>query len=332
MLHFARWKVILVLLISLGGIIFALPNLFPASTLSKLPDWIPHRQVNLGLDLQGGAHLLYEMDEKELVEDWLKTIRGDVRDVLRKEKIGYRGIAISVKDKAVIVRLRPDADAEKALKELQTLVQPIGGNAFTSVTGIIGNTLEVTKVDDHTIRVAITDAGLAQRISAAIESSIETVRRRIDAFGTTEPTIQRQGRNRILVQVPGIKDVARLKGLVGETGKLEFKLVDPTTTAQQAIQTKRIPPGSEIVPSVDGFADAYLVKARPILTGENLVDAHPAFDQRTNEPIVTFRFDAAGARRFGRVTSQNVGRPFAIILDGKVISAPVIREPILGGT
>jgi len=332
MLYFAKWKVILVLLISVSGVFFAIPNLIPAKALSHISDWIPHRQVNLGLDLQGGAHLLYQMDEKELIQDWLKNVRGDVRDALRKEKIGYRGLPISVANKTITVRLRPDADAEKALTRLRQLIEPVGGNVFTSVSGVAGNTLEVTRGENNTIHVTLTDAGLDQRISSAIESSIETVRRRIDAFGTTEPVIQRQGRNRILVQVPGIKDVSRLKSLVGETGKLEFKLVDPTITVQQAIATKRIPAGSEIVPSTDGYADSYLLKSRAMVTGENLTDSQAGFDQQTNEPIVTFRFDAAGGRRFGRVTSQNVGRPFAIVLDNKIISAPVIREPILGGS
>ncbi len=332
MLHFAKWKIILVLLVSTAGVLFALPNVLPRAALSAIPDWIPHKQINLGLDLQGGAHLLYEMDEKELVQDWLKDVRGDVRDSLRKERIGYTGgLPISIANRSVTVRLRSEADADKALRVLRDVSEPIGGNVFTSVTGTVGQTLDVTR-DGGVITLTLTEQGLIQRISSAIESSIETVRRRIDAFGTTEPTIQRQGRDRILVQVPGVKDVSRLKALVGETGKLEFKLVDPTITARQAEETGRVPAGSEIVASDDGYVDAYVLKSRAMVTGENLVDAQPAFDQRTNEPIVTFRFDSAGGRRFGRVTQENVGRPFAIILDAKVISAPVIREPILGGT
>ncbi|MFQ5626932.1 MAG: protein translocase subunit SecD, partial [Methyloligellaceae bacterium] len=228
------------------------------------------------------------------------------------------------------VRIRDQANFDKALTRLRDISVPLSsGLAFT---GQQGRTLDVTRGDGGQVLLKITDQGLFQRVGSAIEASIETVRRRIDAFGTTEPTIQRQGRDRILVQVPGIKDVSRLKALVGETGKLEFRLVDTTSNVEQAQRSGRPPPGTELVPSEDGFSSVYLLKSRAIVSGESLVDAQPGFDQRTNEPVVTFRFDTAGARRFGRVTQSNVGRPFAIVLDNKVISAPVIREPILGGT
>ncbi len=329
MLHFDPWKIILILVIAVGGVIFAAPNLFSAKTLDGLPGWIPHKQINLGLDLQGGAHLLYEMDRKELVEDWLKTIRGDVRDALRVEHIGYRGISASVANRSVQVRIRDQAQFDQALKKLRELDQSVGGSVFT---GASVNTLNVTDRGDGVIALNITERGLEHRIGSAIEASIETVRRRIDAFGTTEPTIQRQGLDRILVQVPGIDDVSRLKQMVGKTGKLEFKLVDPSTTCQEAKDTGRKPPGTEIVESSDRYVSCYLLQSRAMVTGENLVDAQPSFDQRTNEPIVTFRFDSAGAKRFARVTQANVNHPFAIVLDNKVISAPVIREPILSGS
>jgi protein-export membrane protein SecD len=331
MLHFARWKIILVLFISLSGLVLALPNLFSAKSLQALPGWIPHKQINLGLDLQGGAHLLYQMDEQELVQDWLKNIRGDVRDVLRKERIGFKGgVRVSKPNRSVSVRISDEANYDKAFTLLRDISVPLSGTL--AFTGQQGNTLDISRGDGGQISLTITEQGLFQRIGSAIEASIETVRRRIDAFGTTEPTIQRQGRDRILVQVPGIKDVSRLKTLVGETGKLEFRMVDTTSDVGQAIRTGRAPPGTELVPSEDGFTTAYLLKSRALVTGENLVDSQPGFDSQTNEPVVTFRFDTAGARRFGRATQVNVGRPFAIVLDNKVISAPVIREPILGGT
>lgn len=329
MLHFARWKIILVLLVSLGGILAALPNVFSSKSLEALPGWLPHNQINLGLDLQGGAHLLYQMDEKELVQDWLKDIRGEARDILRREKIGNTA-RIAAANKSVVVRLRKEEDSERAMTALRELSVPLtGGLVFGAQQG---NNIDLRRGDGGQITLAITDRGLFQRIGSAIEASIETVRRRIDAFGTTEPTIQRQGRDRILVQVPGVKDVARLKSLVGETGKLEFKMVDTQSDVQQAQQTGRAPVGRELAASEDGFSSAYLLHSRAMVTGESLVDAQPGFDQRTNEPVVTFRFDTAGARRFGKATQENVGRPFAIVLDHKVISAPVIREPILGGT
>jgi protein-export membrane protein SecD len=181
---------------------------------------------------------------------------------------------------------------------------------------------------------------MTHRLGSAIQASIETIRRRVDAFGTTEPSIQREGRNRILVQVPGIQDVERLKTLIGKTGKLEFKLVDPSANAVQIAASKQVPPGDELVYGVgapkgspEGTAPIpYVLKSQVLVSGANLVDSQPGFDQRTGEPVVTFRFDAAGATRFGKVTQENVGLPFAIVLDDKVISAPVIREPILGGT
>ncbi|MGD9502723.1 MAG: protein translocase subunit SecD, partial [Methyloceanibacter sp.] len=164
-----------------------------------------------------------------------------------------------------------------------------------------------------------------------VEASIETIRRRVDALGTTEPSIQREGRDRVLVQVPGISDVERLKTLIGETGKLEFKLVDPAADPQQAAATKQAPPGDELAYSNDTPPIPYVLKSQTLLTGESLENATPGFDQNTSEPVVNFKFDAGGAKRFGRVTQENVGLPFAILLDGKVITAPVIREPILGG-
>ena len=329
MLNFPRWKLILIVAVVAAGILYALPNLFSKEALSGIPDWLPHRQVNLGLDLQGGAHLLYQIDEKEMIEDWLKNIRGDVRETLRRARIGYSDLSQDVSKRAVSVRIRDAADMEKAETELKKLAIPIGGDVFG---GVSGNDIEVTREPDDRIVLTVTDPGLAHRLTSAIQASIETIRRRVDAFGTTEPSIQREGRSRVLVQVPGISDVERLKALIGETGQLEFKLVDHTVDAAQAAATKQVPPGDVLVYSNDTPPIPYVLKDQVMVSGENLVDAQPGFDQRTGEPVVTFRFDAAGAKRFGKVTQENVGLPFAIVLDDKVISAPVIREPILGGT
>jgi protein-export membrane protein SecD len=329
MLHFQKWKLILALSIVVAGFLFALPNLFPAATMARLPTWLPHKQVNLGLDLQGGAHLLYQLDEKEMVEDWLNTIRGDVRETLRRARIGYSDLTQDVANRSVSVKIREPADMDKTETELKKLAVPIGGDVFG---GFSGKDLEVAPQPDNRITLTVTDAGLANRMTSAIQASIETIRRRVDAFGTTEPSIQREGRNRVLVQVPGIQDVERLKMLIGETGKLEFKLVDPAVDAIQAAATKQVPPGDELVYSTDTPSIPYVLKEQVLVSGQNLVDAQPGFDSRTGEPVVTFRFDAAGAKRFGKVTQENVGLPFAIVLDNKVISAPVIREPILGGT
>jgi Preprotein translocase subunit SecD len=224
MLIFQRWKLILVLAIVVLGFLFALPNLFSASSLARVPAWIPHKQINLGLDLQGGAHLLYQLDESEMVEDWLNNLRGDVRETLRKARIGYNDLTQNVASRSVSVKMRDPADLDKAYAELRKLAVPVSSNVFS---GFSGYDLTVDRQGDDEITLTVTVAGLTQRMSSAIEASIETIRRRVDAFGTTEPSIQRQGRNRVLVQVPGIQDVERLKKLIGETGKLEFKLVDP---------------------------------------------------------------------------------------------------------
>jgi protein-export membrane protein SecD len=331
MLHFQRWKVILVWGIVLVGFLLALPNLFSPSTLAGLPSWLPHKQVNLGLDLQGGAHLLYQLEEKEVVEDWLKTVRSDARDALRgaKPAIGYTDLAQNSATRSVSVKIRNAADFDKALAALKKLSVSVGGNVFSNFSG---SDLDVEKSGDNEVTLTITDVGLNQRMGAAIQASIETIRRRVDQLGTTEPIIQREGRNRILVQVPGIQDVERLKNLIGETGKLEFKLVDPSADASQVASSKRVPTGDELVYSEETPPVPYVLKDEVLLTGQNLVDAQASFDQRTGEPVVTFRFDAAGAKRFGKITQENVGLPFAVLLDNKVITAPRINEPILGGT
>ena len=329
MLQFQRWKLILVFVVVGAGLIFALPNLFSRATLDRLPSWIPHRQVNLGLDLQGGAHLLYQLDEDEMTDDWLNSFRDDVRETLRKARIPYTDLRQDNKTRTVSVKIREGADFEKAFTELRKLSVPVTG-VFGGISGV--NNVDVTRGPDNTILVKATEAGFTQRMNSAIEASIETIRRRVDAFGTTEPTIQRQGRNRVLVQGPGISDVERLKNLIGETGKLEFKMVDTAADATEAARTKQVPPDDELLYDAANPQIAYVIRRQTLVSGENLVDAQPGFDQQTNEPIVTFRFDAAGAKRFARATQENVGLPFAIILDGKVISAPVIREPILGGS
>ena len=329
MLHFPRWKLILVFVVTLAGILYSLPNLFPAATLAELPRWLPHKQVNLGLDLQGGAHLLYQLDEKDMIEDQLNGIRGDVRETLRRARIGYSDLNQDVTKRSVSVTIRDPAHVQQAQTELNKLATPLGGNLFGNTSS---SDMKVARDGDNRFTLTVTDAGLANRITSAVEASIETIRRRVDALGTTEPSIQREGRNRVLVQVPGVSDVEHLKTLIGETGKLEFKLVDPAADAQQAAATKQVPPGDELAYSNDTPPMPYVLKSQTLLTGENLENATPAFDQNTGEPVVNFKFDSAGAKRFGRVTQENVGLPFAILLDEKVITAPVIREPILGGT
>jgi len=329
MLYFARWKIVLIAVVCVAGIAFTLPNFVSEKTLQGLPDWLPHKQVNLGLDLQGGAHLLLEVELEAVIEERLESLVDAVRTRLRGARIGYRGLG--VEDGAVTLQVRDPADVERAVEEIRALAVPVAVNPLMGLGG--GRDIEVSSDNDR-ILVVLSEDAILQRQQSAMEQSVEIVRRRIDELGTREPTIQRQGGDRILVQVPGLDDPQRLIDILGKTAKMVFRLVDVTTSPQEALRTGRTPPGSEILESdtrrPDGAPETvYLVRKRVMVSGETLTDAQPTFDQ--GQPVVSFRFDTLGARRFGDATAQNVGRPFAIVLDNRVISAPVIREPILGG-
>ncbi|GGF57023.1 protein translocase subunit SecD [Azorhizobium oxalatiphilum] len=324
MLHFSRLKTAVILVITAVGILFAVPNLLPASVLQHLPSWYASSRVTLGLDLQGGSHILLEVDGAALRKERAEQVRDDVRRILREQKIGYTGL--SVRDTTVQLRLRDPNDAQNALTQLRTMVTPITNTVLGGATG--ENDLNVSSGSDGQISVTLTEAGLNARIRSAVDQSIEIIRRRIDQLGTVEPTIQRQGADRILVQVPGLQDPARLKALLGQTAKLSFRMVDQSMSPQQAMDG-RAPADSEVLQGADGVP--YLVEKQIRVSGEDLVDAQPGFDQTTRQPLVSFRFNSNGARRFATTTQDAVGRPFAIVLDNQVISAPVIREPILGG-
>ncbi len=326
MLYFSRWKTIWIWAIVLLGLLFASPNLFSSSFVAGLPDWLPKRQMTLGLDLQGGSHILLQLDRKDLSDERLQTNRDDIRTLLRDAKIGYTGLTGS--GMSVQVRIRDAADLEAAKTALAPLLAPISSGVFSG--GAITE-LTLDEPEPNVLRFTQTDDGIEYRVSSALSQSIEVVGRRVNELGTTEPIIQRQGTDRILVQVPGLQDPQRLKDILGQTAKLSFQMVDQTVPVQEAIQG-RAPAGSSIMYSTDDPPVPYLIESRVIVAGENLVDAQASFDQRTNEPVVSFRFDSKGAQRFGQATQQNVGKLFAIILDDQVISAPQIREPILGGT
>src|SRR5499426_317134 len=304
MLYFSRWKAAAVLLTALIVCLFAVPNFFPERTFQALPKWA-QRQIVLGLDLQGGSHILLEVDANAVRKEKLQSLADDVLRVLREARIPFTGRA--VRGDRVEVRITREADLPQALSKLRELSQPLGG--LLSATG--QRSIEITDGGGGLIQLRPTDAALTERIRQAVEQSIQIVDRRVNELGTVEPSIQRQGVDRILVQVPGLQDPTRLKELLGKTAKLTFRLVD--VTAKEGKQP-------------------YLIKKQVMVSGEDLTDAQPGFDQRTSEPIVTFRFNNNGARRFAQVTQENVGRPFAIVLDNEVISAPVIREPILGGS
>jgi|APFEC2959095171_1045051.scaffolds.fasta_scaffold00002_419 SecD/SecF fusion protein len=326
MLYFSRWKTISIWIVVLAGVLFALPNLFSRSTLDMLPDWLPKRTMTLGLDLQGGSHILLAIDRQDLIDDRLAVARDDIRTLLRDAKIGYTGL--SGTGRSVQVRIREANEVENAKTALIAFTQPVSQNMFG--TGSVTE-MDLDEPEPGLLRYTLTDGGINYRVSTALTQSIEVVGRRVNELGTTEPIIQRQGSDRIVVQVPGLQDPERLKDILGQTAKLTFQMVDQTMSAQDAL-TGRAPVGSSILYSQDDPPIPYLIEDRVIVSGESLVDAQATFDQQTSEAVVSFRFDSKGASRFAQATQQNVGRPFAIILDNQVISAPQIREPILGGS
>ncbi len=326
MLYIPRWKTILIWLTVAVSVVIAMPNFFSNEQLASFPSWVPSKKVTLGLDLQGGSHIMLKIEKADIIKERLETTVGDIRNNLREAGIRYTGL--SGVGQQIQVRIT-DADKIEAAKEaLAPLTQVV------SVGGLTGGTVQeitMTEGEGGLLRFDLTDAGINYRASSALTQSIEVVRRRVDELGTTEPLIQRQGEDRIIVQVPGLTDPQRLKSLLNQTAKLTFHMVDTSMPVEEAING-RPPASSEVLYSMDDPAVPYLVEKRALVSGENLVDAQATFNQQTNEPVVSFRFDSKGAQRFAQATQQNVGRPFAIVLDDQVISAPVIREPIVGGS
>lgn len=304
----------MVLGICLLGLGFLVPNFLSKEAAEALPDYLPHKQISLGLDLQGGVHLLIEVGVDTVIKERAESVRDDVRVTLRKAKILYSGLGL--RGSNVRVTIKDASKVEQAISLLKA------DQASMDV-----------EQNGNSIIISFTEQALNEQKVGAVEQSVEVLRKRIDALGVREPTIIRQGDERILMQVPGIKDPERLKDIIGQTAKMTFHLVDTRRLAPG----RGVPPGSMVVPDAqdknpDGTPYTYMVQKRVMVSGESLVDAQPTFDSRSNEPVVSFRFDISGAKKFGDVTTKNVGVPFAIILDGKVITAPVIREPILGGS
>ena len=323
MLRFSRFKTISVLLLTLASFLYAMPSVLAPETrasieksLSFLPSWIvPHRAIVLGLDLQGGSHVLLEVDTQAVLRAQVNALRDDVRRVLREQRVSLSG-GIGLLPRGVSIRVTDAAERDKLLPELRKLAAPIGN----AVTGTSQPSMDLTTQPDGLIQLTLTDAALNEKIRKSIDQAIEVLRRRVDALGTTEPHIQRQGLDRILVQVPGLQDPRRLKEILGTTAQLEFRLVADPGAAPGDVET---------LPSNEG--GPMPIERRVIVQGEDLVDAQPAFDSRTGEPIVNFKFNIRGGQRFGQVTTEAVGRPLAIVLDKKVISAPRILQPITGG-
>ena len=316
MLHFPLWKKILVLVVCLAGLIYASPNLLPPNLLpgsgvDRLPLGAPGRQINLGLDLRGGSHLLLQVEMATVISDHMAAIIDDLRRPFAREKIQYRNLNAS--DGQIRLQLR---DATKA-----DLARKIVRDQRNNVT--------ITLEESGQMTIALTPEAERDISRLALQQSIEIIRRRVDETGTREPIIQQQGQNRIIVQLPGVENPEQIKSLLGTTAKLTFHLVDGRNSLAAA-QNGRIPAGSLLLPSQDDGDQPILIERRVRVSGESLMSAQPGFQD--NQPVVTFRFDNQGGRKFAETTTDNVGRRLAIVLDGEVISAPVINSPIVGGS
>ena len=306
MLHFPKWKIATIVIVLLVGTVLAIPSLMPRAALERMPSWFPKQTVSLGLDLQGGSHLLLEVGMDKLLEDRLNGTLDEARAALRPKNIGYTDLA--VRNDRLTLNLR-DAGSIETAREL--------------LTPVVIEGMELT-VDGTRLSIGYTEAGLTQLKQHTVEQSIEVIRRRIDETGTLEPTIVRQGEDRIVVQAPGVADPEELKKRLRTEAVLTFHMVQ----GQGGIGA--VPPTMMDLPEED-TGQLLRVEKRALVAGENLVDAQQTFDQGSL-PVVSFKFDSIGARKFGDVTSKNVGRRFAIVLDNKIISAPVIRDAILGGS
>jgi preprotein translocase subunit SecD len=344
MLQIPLWRRVLIWSLVALGLWFAMPNGFytvveahndalveierEGETPERLaardawPGWLPATLVNLGLDLRGGAHLLAEVQVEDVYADRMDGLWPDVRDALRDERATVGTIRRQNSDPAELrVRISQPEGMDIALAAVRELAQPV-----ISLTGATAQTLEV-EAQGPDIIVRLTEAERNATDERTLQQSLEIIRRRIDEVGTREPTIQRQGRDRILIQVPGIGSADELKSLIGTTARLTFHTVLPGTP-----QAGDAPgPRNIILPSIDEEGRFYLLEQSPVVSGDELTDAQPAFDQN-GRPSVTFRFNPSGARKFGDYTAENVGAPFAIVLDNEVITAPTIQEAIRGGS
>ena len=319
MLDFPRWKVWSIWLTIIVGILFAVPSMLPPDARQQYPAFLPQSTISLGLDLAGGSQLLLEADLADASKQRLQSMEDQVQTEFRRDPRIQIG-DVSITGGRLTFMVRDPRQVDAAVERLRTMTQPVG------LTGT--RDWEVTVMDSNRIVLTPTKSGSARALSDAMTVARDVVRRRIDPQGTKEVTVVNEGGQRILVEVPGVEDPEALKDLIGQTARLEFKLVDLTADPSQVAQG-RAPAGSQVLPMADG-SGAIAVERRVIVSGDQLVDAKQAFDQ-DGQPVVSITFNTQGARRFGRVTQENVGEPFAIILDDKVLSAPSINEPILGG-
>ena len=325
MLHFSKWKAIGIIFAVLVSIIVALPNVLPASYQDKLRPY-GLRPMTLGLDLQGGVNILLEIDREDLKKRLTEQLVGDIRSNLREAKVGYNGINRS--PDGVIVRITKPEDMDSALTNLRKLAQPVdagglfGAGAATALFNVAA--------DGQQVNFTFNDKGIDNKIQQAVSQSIKIVEKRVNPDGVVEATIQQQGKDRIVVQLPGVQDSQEVKSRLDRTAKLTFQLL---CEAQPTAQGQNPPPECKALALKEDPKHMLWVQtsSRATVDGADLVDARGAFDQN-NRPVVSFRFNQKGAERFGKLTRDNVGKPFAIVLDDLVMSYPRINEPILGGS
>ncbi|QCO57371.1 protein translocase subunit SecD (plasmid) [Pseudorhodobacter turbinis] len=346
MLQIPLWKRAIIWGLCALGVILTVPNLFytqvethndavaaveaaggvatpeQEAAIAMWPSYLPSGLVNLGLDLRGGAHLLAEVQVADVYAARIDGMWPDVRDALRDVRDDVGGVRRQPSVDGVLrVAIAKPEGMPVALAAVRALATPV-----VSLTGVGQNDIEVTAEGD-VIVLQLSEAERVATDSRTIQQSLEIIRRRVDAAGTREPTIQRQGDDRILIQVPGIGSASELKALIGTTAKLTFNpVVGQTSDAGTNPGARNL-----LLPSLDNEGQYYIVEQTPVVTGEDLTDAQPAFDQN-NRPAVSFRFNPSGGRKFGDYTANNIGSPFAIVLDGAVISAPVIQSHIAGGS
>lgn len=326
MLDFPRWKVIWLWFITLLCVAAAIPSLTSTMGLSW-PTALPEPKVNLGLDLAGGSHILLEADPAQVRQQRIEGMEESVRNKLKQDGKDIRISDISNRDGALTFVVADPSQVD-AVREA---VLPL-----TNGAGLTGQRdWDINVVDGNRFLLSPTEAGVKQAVTQAMDTAVEVVRKRIDALGTKEPTIIRSGPTRIVVQVPGLQDPQALKNLLGQTAKLEFKLLDSSALPSD-VARGIAPPGSEIVPYADasegGGVAAEAVKRLGGIRGDQLTNAQQTNNQQTNEPVVNITFNTEGGAKFAKLTQLNVGKRFAIILDGKILSAPTINEPIMGGS
>ncbi|WP_323015138.1 protein translocase subunit SecD [Devosia sp.] len=320
------FRAILIAVVALLGVLFTLPSFLPENVREAWPAFLPRQTVVLGLDLQGGSHLLLQVNQDGIVNERLQTLRRDVRNTLANQNGIGNLITTDAAKRTLTIELTDPSQKEAARKAVEGL-QNVISNALLAVGGV--NELAFGETPDGKLTVSLTQEGVEERMSALVAQSMEVIRKRVDELGTTEPSIQRQGTNRVLIQVPGFGDSQRLKDIISRTARLTFHMVYPGMSAAQA-RAQGLPAGTMILPSQDGTEE--LLYEEVALGGESLVDAQPSYDQQRAMPVVSFKFDTRGAITFGQITAANVGKRFAIVLDNTVITAPVIQQAITGGS